>query len=316
MITIQTSDYLYTPVKAEGITLESGRSGGPARLTFRAVNDTVLSFHEGDTVTLYCGADVIFTGFVFSKRRAFGGVITVTAYDQIRYLKNRDIYAYEGLTATGLLSQIAGDWGLNCGVLTETGYVLPDRIENGRPLLDMIQTALDITRKQTGEVFVFYDQAGALRLSHISEMAVDTLLHAGSIGNFDYTSTIDRDAYSAVRLYRTGSDEGETVFHEARREDLIRRWGMLRHFARLEEEAHGPETAEQLMGVYGRKTRLLRLTDVVGDRRVRGGSMLPVELNLGDIIVTRFLMAERVVHRISEQAHTMELTLVGGDFVE
>jgi len=314
VIIIQTRNHLYTPLTAEGITLEFCRAGAPGKLMFQVVKGSASSFHEGDRVELSMGGEALFSGFVFTKRRQFGGVITVTAYDQIRYLKNRDTYAYEDLTATELVRLVAGDWGLSCGEIAETGYLIPGRVENGRPLLDMIQTALDLTAAQTGHLFVLYDRAGALTLSHVENMALDTLIHEGSIANFDYSSSIDRDSYSSVRLYRTEGAAGETVFHEARRDDLLRRWGALRHFGRLEEETDGPETAEALMRRYGRKVRRLRIIDAVGDWQVRGGSMLPVELYLGDIVVQEFLMVERAVHRFFEGGHTMELTLVGGEF--
>jgi len=316
IITIQTRDALYTPLTAEGITLEFCRAGAPGKLSFQVVKDSVSSFHEGDHVRFRLGTELLFSGFVFTKRRQFGGVITVTAYDQIRYLKNRDTYAYEDMTASGLVRLVANDWGLSCGEIEETGYLLPDRVENGRPLLDMLQTALDFTREQTGQRFVLYDKAGELRLSHVENMALDTLIHEGSIANFDYSSSIDSGSYSAVRLYRIEGDAGETVFYEARREDLQRRWGMLRHFARLEADADGPETAEALTQLHGRKARRLRIIDAAGDARVRGGSMLPIELYLGDMVAQAFLMVERVRHCFSEGGHTMELTLVGGDFVD
>ena len=315
IITVQTREYLYMPLIAEEIILEFSRAGAPGKLTFQVVRDSVISFHEGDNVVLRLGPQVLFFGFVFTKRRQAGGVVTVTAYDQIRYLKNRDTLTYEALTVAELVRQVAGDWGLAMGEIEETGYLIPGRVENGRPLLDMIQTALDITAKQTGHRFVFYDKAGKLHLTHVKNMALDTLIHEGSIANFDYTSTIDQDAYSAVRLYRPNGAAGETVFYGARREELVERWGLLRHVSRLEEGDDGPETAEAFLWNYGRKTRRLRMIDTAGDPAVRGGSMLPVALCLGDMPAPAYLVVERVIHRFSEGGHTMELTLAGGEFV-
>ena len=316
VITIQTNDGQYTPLVTEEITLEFRRAGAPGQLTFQVVNDSVISFAEGDNVTVSFGAEILFTGFVFTKRRRSDGVITVMAYDQMRYLKNRDTYTYEYLTARELTNRIAADWGLRTGEIEETGYLIPARVENNRPLLDILQTAIDLTVAQTGHLFVLYDKAGALCLTHAQNMKLDTLIHEGSIRDFDYTSTIDRDAYSAVRLYRPQSGEGETIFYGARRDDLVARWGMLRHVSRLEEEADGPESAEALLRFYGRKTRRLRVFDAMGDIRVRGGSMLPVQLYLGDMNLRDFLMVERVTHRLSENGHKMELILVGGEFLD
>jgi len=314
ILTVQTKEYLYMPIIAERITLEFFRVGGPGKLTFQVVRDSVISFHEGDKVVLRLGAQVLFSGFVFTKRRQAGKLVTVIAYDQIRYLKNRDTLAYEALTAAELVRRVTEDWGLATGEIEETGYLIPGRVENGRPLLDMIQTALDITAKQTGHLFVLYDKAGELHLTHTKNMMLDTLIHEGSIANFDYTSTIDRDSYSAVRLYRPSGAAGETAFYGARRDDLVERWGLLRHFARLEEGADGPETAEAFLWRYGRKARRLRIVDAAGVPAVRGGSMLPVALCLGDISAPAHLVVEQVIHCFSEGRHMMELVLAGGDF--
>lgn len=319
IVTIQTRNNLYTPIIAEGITLESTRAGTPGKLSFHVTKDEIIGqrgFHEGDQVRLSLGGEILFAGFVFTKRRSYGGIITVTAYDQIRYLKNRDTYAYEDITVSTLLHRIAKDWGMQTGEIEETGYILPPRIENGRALLDMLQTAIDITHEQTGHPFVLYDKAGRLCLTHAKNMRLDTLVHAGSIGNFDYSSTIDRDAYSAVRLHRTDPAGGETIFYEERREDLHRRWGMLCHYARLTEDTDGRVSARALMQKLGRKTRRLRIFDAVGDPRVRGGAMLPVELYVGDLNLGKFFHVERVIHRFAESSHLMELNLTGGDFVD
>ncbi|MCL2828358.1 MAG: hydrolase [Oscillospiraceae bacterium] len=304
------------PVIADEITLELCRAGAPGKLTFQVVKDSIISFHEGDRVVLRLGETVCFSGFVFSKRRQYGGVIAVTAYDQLRYLKNRDTYVYEDMTATELLQRVAADWRIPCGELRETGYRLPSRVENGRPILDILQTALDLTTEQTGQVFVLYDEAGRIRLSHVGELALDTLVHTGSMGNFDYTSSIDHGTYSAVQLYRTDRALGETVFYESQRDDLVRHWGMLRYFGRLEADLDGQTAVANVLQRYGRKTRRLQIVDAVGDLRVRGGSLLPVDLYLGDIVVGEPLMVERVNHQFSEGGHLMELTLVGGEFVD
>ena len=41
-----------------------------------------------------------------------------------------EAYAYEDITASTLLRRIVGDWGMQTGVIEESGYVLPSRIEN------------------------------------------------------------------------------------------------------------------------------------------------------------------------------------------
>ena len=313
-ITLITRHSIQTPILVNRVYLERKRAGAPACLRFSVMNDQALHFEEGDVVKLEFAGEAIFSGFVFGKRRRNGGSVGVVAYDQIRYLKNRDTYQYTGTTASGLVRMIGQDWGISLGEITDTEYVLPEGVEEDRPLLDMIQDALDITAKQTGDVFVLHDAVGALCLEHVKDTALDIVIDERRIGGFDYTSTIDRDVYSAVSLHRPIGEGGTQIQYETRDDFWFGRWGMLRYRGRAQEERDGMEQAENILKQYARKKRILRIFDAAGDVRVRGGTLLPVQLNLGDVIVDQFLMVERVVHCFEEGLHTMELSLVGGDF--
>lgn len=315
-ITLITRHSTQVPVLAEDIILERRRAGGPACLSFSVVNDALLHFEEGDKVELSFAGTLIFSGFVFTKRRRYGDVIHVVAYDQIRYLKNRDTYQLMQQTATQLVWNIGQDWGFALGHIEDTGFVIPEIIEDDRPLLDMIQDALDKTAQQTGDVFVLYDDAGKICLDHVKDMALDILMDEEGMEDFDYTSTIDRDAYSAVSLYRAEGETGIRAHYETRHKLWFERWGMLRYYARAEDGLDGQEQAENVLKQYGRKKRSLRILNAPGDVRVRGGTLLPVNLNLGDIIVDQFLMVERVKHHFTENGHVMELDMLGGDFRE
>jgi len=73
--------------------------------------------------------------------------------------------------------------------------------------------------------------------------------------------------------------------------------------------------ADALLRLYNQKTRTLRLRDVLGDIRVRAGTLLAVMLDLGDVKVSNYLMAEQVRHTFRNGQHLMELKLRGGTFV-
>ena len=69
------------------------------------------------------------------------------------------------------------------------------------------------------------------------------------------------------------------------------------------------------MKLYNKKTRNLRLTNVLGDSRVRAGSMIVVNLDLGDMKLQNFMLVEACKHTYKESEHWMDLTLRGGEFV-
>ena len=69
------------------------------------------------------------------------------------------------------------------------------------------------------------------------------------------------------------------------------------------------------MRLYNKKTRSLKIKNAIGDSRVRGGSMVVVNLDLGDMELQNFMLVESCKHIYKEDEHWMDLTLRGGEFV-
>ena len=100
--------------------------------------DDALDFSEGSAVRMKENGNEIFFGFVFKQQREKGPLITVTAWDQLRYLKNEDTIVYEAQTADQLIRRIAAGYSLNVGVLENTNYVIESRVEEDTSLFEMI----------------------------------------------------------------------------------------------------------------------------------------------------------------------------------
>ena len=62
----------------------------PRQTGFQVLYDNILDFSEGSPVRMKVDGDNVFFGFVFKQQRTKDKIITVTAYDQLRYLKNKD----------------------------------------------------------------------------------------------------------------------------------------------------------------------------------------------------------------------------------
>ena len=95
----------------------------------------------------------------------------------------------------------------------------------------------------------------------------------------------------------------------------INRWGVLQYYESLKNPTGAQAKADALLGLYNRETRTLDLKDVLGSPSIRAGSAVRVYLELGDMTVDRYLVAERVKHRFYDNQHLMDLTLIGGDFI-
>jgi hypothetical protein len=320
MIGNDTGTKAYLPAVEEGIEWTTERKSAPGKLAFKILKDDVLDFSEGSAVRMKENGDELFFGFVFKQQRARDQIITVTAYDQLRYLKNKDTIVYENKTADQLLRMIASDYALNVGVLEPAGYVIESRVEENTSLFEMIQNALDLTLTNTGELFVLYDDFGKLTLKHLSSMAVGEpgaylMVDEETGENFEYTSSIDDDTFNKIKLTYDNEETGFREVYIAQDSGNMNRWGILQYFDTLKKGENGMAKADALLKLYNRKTRSLKLTGVLGDNRVRAGSMIAVNLDLGDMKVRNFMLVESCRHTYREGEHWMDLTLRGGEFV-
>lgn len=307
---------MYPPV-VDGVTVEWERQGQPGKLTFEVIKTDALSFEEGDPCRFSVNGEPLFYGFVFNKSRSGSNPknIKVTVYDQLYYLKNKDTYVYSNKTATEVVKMIAEDFGLNLGTLDDTGYKIETRTEENTSLFDIIQNALDATTKAKTEMYVLYDKAGKLMLTNIGNMKLGLVINEETAGNYDYKSSIADNTYNRIKLLYEDSDAGTRQVYIAQDSTNINKWGVLQYYEKLNDATNAKTMADALLKLYNAKTRTLKVSDALGDTRVRAGTMLVVMLGLGDINLSNFLLVEQVKHTFSNGQHLMELKLRGGKFV-
>lgn len=307
---------MYPPV-VDGVTVEWERQGQPGKLTFEVIKTDALSFEEGDPCRFSVNGEPLFYGFVFNKSRSGSNPknIKVTVYDQLYYLKNKDTYVYSNKTATEVVKMIAEDFGLNLGTLDDTGYKIETRTEENTSLFDIIQNALDATTKAKTEMYVLYDKAGKLMLTNIGNMKLGLVINEETAGNYEYKSSIADNTYNRIKLLYEDSDAGTRQAYIAQDSSNINKWGVLQYYEKLNDATNAKTMADALLKLYNTKTRTLKVSDALGDTRVRAGTMLVVMLGLGDINLSNFLLVEQVKHTFSNGQHLMELKLRGGKFV-
>ncbi|MGG0718670.1 hydrolase [Robertmurraya massiliosenegalensis] len=312
---IQNGSTIYYPPVEAGIGWETERKGVPGKLSFTVKNETNLNFQEGNSVMLKVDGKKLFYGFVFQKKRDKEQLINVTAYDQLRYFKNKDTYVYSNKRLDELVRMIATDFRLQTGTLENTGYKISSRVEDNKTLFDIVQTAVDITLQDTKRMFVLYDEYGKLTLKNVESMKLNLLIDEETGENFDYTSTIDGETYNKIKLAYDNKDTGKREIYIAQDSKNMNSWGVLQFFEKIDEKVNGKAKANSLLQLYNKKTRNLSIKKAFGDTRVRSGCAVVVKLNLGDVNVMNYMMVEKVKHTFEENQHYMDLTLRGGEFI-
>ena len=141
------------------------------------------------------------------------------------------------------------------------------------------------------------------------------MIDEGTGENFEYTSTIDSDTYNKIKLTYDNEESGKREVYIAQDSSHVNEWGILQYFDTLSKGENGQAKADALLQLYNKKIRNLKITKAIGDTRVRAGSMVVINLALGDMNLKNFMLVEKVTHTFNLDSHFMDLTLRGGEFV-
>jgi hypothetical protein len=290
----------------------------PSKMTFKVPKDPTLNFDEGDTVKFTLNGGTVFFGFVFEKQRDGKNAISVTCYDQLRYLKNKDCYVIGAMTATEFIKMVAEDFGLKCGYMDNTVWKTPDKpktVFKDKSLQEMICQLLDKTAIFTPNhaFYHLFDDNGELRLASFESMKTDIYIDDECMEDVQYTTSIDKDTYNYVKIIRTvpngASSKLENTFI-AKDDKNIAKWGRLQYLIiPKEKDINAVAEAKAIMAHKNKKTREIKLKNVIGDVRVRGGSLVYINRNFGDIIVNNYMMVASVTHTFKIGFHGMDLDL-------
>lgn len=300
---------IFQPVVLSGIKWTTERTGAPGKLDFTIIKDDKISFGEGAAVVFKVNGDGVFYGYVFTKTRDKERYIKVTAYDQLRYFKNRDTYIFSNKRADEILQMICDDYKLSVGKLSNTKYAIPSRIEDNSELFSIMENAIEETYKNTGARYLLYDDFGSIQLKSVNEFKTNLMVDGGAAENFGYSTSIDDDTYNRIQLYKD-SDEGcreKKIYQDG---DSISRFGVLQHTQSYDDKTNPDELGKQLLLNYNRITRKLSIKNAMGDIRARAGSQIYVKLNLGDIDIETNMMVQSATHNFENGKYTMDLKLI------
>lgn len=324
----------YVPAVLDGARWETVRRGQPGKFTFTVVWDDTLKMENGDTVDALWQGTQFFHGYIFEMKKQRNQGWQILAYDQIRYLKNKDTFSYIGKKASDVIKELAEDYELTVGELADTGYVIPQRLEQNTAIIDMMLNALDITMIQTKQLYVLYDDCGRLMLKNLEDMQTNLLIDAETAQDWDYAVSIDKETYNLVKLIVDEEGSGQRAYYApadnaAYAESPTRKqWGVLQYFESINPQGlviNPQQLAEQYLAAYDRPTRSMTIRGAAGDLTVRGGALLWLNVAISDdapskIETTsqaaseaRLIIAEKVTHTFSNHADMMDLEVRGDE---
>lgn len=316
MITVNNGKKKFTVSAEEGAKVVWERDSTPGKFTFTAKVEKGFSIGMGNEVLVTVDSKKFFYGFVFTKEGKKDGMASYIVYDQLRYLKNKETIVYKKKTAGELIKILAKRFNLQYGTLADTGW-RRSAIEDNTTLFDIIQNALDDTLIAKGKTYVLYDKVGKLQLTDVAKMKVNTCLVDAETGqDYSYKTTIDSDVYNQIKLVYENKKKGTFDLYVTKDSKNIGKWGTLQYLDKIDNPDIGKLKSKALLKLYDKKKRTLTISGVIGNINVRGGSLVPVMLDLGDITVANYMLVDKVTHTFKNCEYTMDLVVSGGDFSE
>lgn len=288
------------------------RSGSPASLELTVIANIEVVWSHGGIIALKDGNNGLFYGYVVKISQNEKDQVVVTAYDQTWYLKkNKETYVFNGKRADEILTQIAADFGLKCGMLENTGYAIPSMIEDGQTLFDIVLKALDHTLINTGKMFVLWDEFGSLRITDVAKSKLDLFVGDGSLATgFTYETDIDSETYNKIKLVQDNKSTGKRDVYIFQDSNNMTFWGVLQDYETVDEklnEAQIKERGGQMLELYNQPKKSFEVKAIL-DLSVRAGCALYIGIDR--IGVSSFFIVEEHTADLLKETMTLKLKVV------
>lgn len=297
------------PQVLSGLRLQRAANAA-AVLDFVVVKNGMLNFLEGAPVRLRLDGQTVFVGRVFAKRRRQPELIQVRAYDQLRYLQNRDCCLLRDFTPGDLLRRVCSENNLRLGKVADCGLRLAARSFDNRRYLDMLAEVLNEVWQAKGRRYFVYDDGGEICLQSCWDMRVNILLAVDCFGGYEYATSIDEKTYNRVKVIYEDKRKGLRKEFLAEDGEKIADWGVLQLVSKnADAKEQTYSRAYELLQLYRKRQESLLVMEAPGNVMVRGGSMVGVRLNLGEQLVDCWALVKRAEHIIKHGNCLMNLSL-------
>ncbi|WP_085829399.1 XkdQ/YqbQ family protein [Clostridium massiliodielmoense] len=298
------------------IIWKTKRKGKPSSLDITLIKDNKLSICNGDVISFKADNNKVFYGYVFDNGGGKDPEIKLTAYDQIRYLLFNDTYVFKNKKASQIITQIAKDTGIRMGTIEDTGYIIPQILEDDKKLLDIIYSSLDKTLMSTKQTYALYDDFGYLTLRNINNMKQAAVISDDSnLGDYSWSNSIDDETYNRVKIVRDNKETKGRDVYIAQDSNNIAKWGRLQYYKKVDEKlnkAQIQEIVNSTLKLKNREKKTLKLkdvvsTDLVQDLKLRAGSGVFVDIK--EKRIKQYYLIEEATHKFEKGNLVMDFDL-------
>ena len=314
------------------IRMRSSLKDNCGTLTFKLLHDECQRlFSNGDRVRLYLDGRCYFCGFIFNIKYSSKNDMQITAFDYLRYFKSPLSYmksqlktqdGTKGLTASEIFKKLCEDLAIPYSIIDESNVPIPAQnwdMKTGFNIMDFaITQSLINSPENNRQYYTFYHESnldednqnkdaenytdtqlfktsGQLQFRSRNNLTVDVPITDELIIKYDYESSIDKQSYNEVILYKdqktylsktgktlkNGKKTGTRIIKSVSDNTLKGKWGYLPYYHKCPDsytEAQMLNVATQLQDILGRETHSLQLS-CYGITGLRAGQLVAVGIS-------------------------------------
>lgn len=298
------------------LSIETSLEPQPSKLTLNFVDDGKASIREGSPLMFKYDGLNMFYGYIFTHEITQKGKISITAYDQSRYLKTKDSYVFSGMTASQVFSKICQDFGIRYKIINPSSYILPPKAYDDKSLWEIFQDCLDMTLMNANEMYCIRDNFGTLEFAHMESYKTKIFIGDGSHAtDFTYKSSIDDEVYNRVKLVQIDKENKKKNIYIVEDSNNIAKWGKLQYFEKVDEKMNDSQIKAKAHQILQAKNRLKRTIsmEALGDGRIRAGSGIFVgleDLKQNGVVVNNYFIVSKCTQKWEGNKHNMSLELM------
>lgn len=263
----------------EGLSIDLSMYDQPGKCTFKL--HSTMEIPKGSPLFVKVDGKGFFKGYVFKTSLNQDDVTDVTAYDQMRYLKNEDTIYYKNKTTSEIFADICKRNGLKYKVEDKTTFKNLPQLYDKKSMFDILKTTIEENLRNTGKRFFVRDEYGTLKFINVADKKTDLIVGTKSIcTDFEYEKSIDDDTYNVIKLYRDNKKTGKRDTWMAKDSKNIKKWGKLQKTETVDEnatESQIKELAKNMLKVMNREKRSLSVS-IIGFYGLRAGDGIKIEL--------------------------------------
>ena len=302
------------------ISFEDKLNDGSSKLSLTVLG-SISDFDNGDALQFIYNDVKVFNGFIFEVEQNRKKEVNITAHDQLRYCKAKDLIAITNKdTATTLVNRMIAYLQLKKGSITDTKYKLSFDAKTGATWLDVIYEKMSETLLNTGKKYVLRDEFGKLCLRDIEKCYMNFIIGDKSLlYDYTYKKSINDDFYNQVKLYGEIDSESTSGSTTTKKKTLeivmmrdntsIKKYGTLQYFEDVSgnesqiNKAKMKQKAKVLLADYNR-TKHTFSVECIGVPEVRAGNVIKVVVN--ELGAKENHIVESVTHEFLP-VHTMSI---------